>query len=151
MPLTPFMGLSILIHVAIIIGHGIFRYVFPTQIFFANRKQRPVVSYCTSFLVIIFIVGLIVVNGALLVIGSITESHSTVNLATNYYESTMKVQLQGQDAIIELGTLGGGKPYKGNDLSILSLNNAQETLAFFPEIWLRTGHKQEGNIVGKAR
>lgn len=146
MPLTPFMGLSIIIHVAIIVGHVILNRVIPSSVAYRSPKDRPIFAFCASCLVIFTIVGIIFMNGWLLVMGSITEKHSTVNLASNYYDSTVNFQLLGTDAIIEIGSVNSNSALKkrGTDLASLSLTNALPPIAFFPETWLRTGHKLGG-------
>lgn len=137
MPLTPFMGLSIIVHVTIIFGHMVLNLFFPSRTFFVSQTKRPIVSYCMSVFVIILVVGVIFVNGALLVKGSIENQHSTVNIANEYYIYAMESRPLGKATVLRTdGSQVQPRPQNGQNLSQLNVGYPLEALAISPEVWL---------------
>lgn len=140
MPLTPIMGLSIFIHVFIIVSHVILKYFFPATVAFRKKTTRPIVAYILSLVIIVGISGLVLTNGAYVVLGSLSEPHSNVRLANEYYASTLKGQSYGVEAITDVKIFIKTVYADAEaEISKFSLEDVLTTLGVTPKIWLPSG------------
>lgn len=86
MPSTPYIGLSVIIHIAIIIAYWIIR-------FFSRGKKNEKVhrAYSNNFIsfaIILFVSVIIFYGISSVVYVSVTNEHSTIRLARNYFSKT---------------------------------------------------------------
>ncbi len=85
MPLTPFIGLSVLIHVSIIVINKLLRRI-PGE-----KETTPLVKTSTrktiayTSLIIAAVFAFVLINAGILVRASLTDSHSTVRYVNNYF------------------------------------------------------------------
>ncbi len=85
MPLTPFIGLSVLIHISIIVINKLLRRV-PGE-----NETTPIVKNSTrksiayASLIIASVFTFVFINAGILIRASLTDSHSTVRFVNNYF------------------------------------------------------------------
>ena len=94
----PFVGLSIVAHIAIIIFYTIFRISPDNQ---KHREPNKILNKFFGFVIIIFIFSFVIVSGGSLVLLSVMEKHSTIvfikdsyilpNLVNGLYSITIKI------------------------------------------------------------
>lgn len=83
MPLTPFVGLSVLVHIIVIIGHKLFNWTPRNK---TDAGVAAVVRF-TGFAIVVFVFGVILTAATFLVHASIEDDHSSIRFATQYIAS----------------------------------------------------------------
>lgn len=86
MPLTPFLGLSVLIHICIIVGYKLFsRSPKKKPVKAKNVRLTRAIGVTTIFLVFIFVV----TNATILVRASLVDKHSSVKFVSHAASSAI--------------------------------------------------------------
>ena len=78
MPITPFIGLSVLIHIMIIVGNKLFRFTPKNEKSIATSTMM----HYAGFLIVIFIFGVILTGATLITHASIEDGHSSIRFVS---------------------------------------------------------------------
>ena len=91
MPLSPFMGVSVILHVLVIVVYGLRNYIAPQYQNRATKRYCLTVSYCMSACIAAFIFSVVFISGYILVSSSITNEHSSIKIISAYL-STLDIE-----------------------------------------------------------
>jgi hypothetical protein len=89
MPLMPFMGISVILHVFVIASYVFVNRVAPNRVNRATKKMCPTVSRYVSALIIGFVFGGMFTGAYFLVAASVNNEHSSVRLAATYISAAI--------------------------------------------------------------
>ena len=78
MPITPFIGLSVLIHIMIIIGNKLFRSTPSNEMHIGTSK----IMHYAGFVIVIFVFGTILTGATLITHASIEDGHSSIRFVS---------------------------------------------------------------------
>ena len=81
MPLTPFIGLSVLVHMCVIAGHKLFSWVPRKE---SNKKPASSLMHLASFAIIVLVFAAVLANATLLVWASVHSKYSSFNLVKDF-------------------------------------------------------------------
>jgi len=83
MPLTPFVGLSVFIHLVVIALHWVFPWTHKKQI---RKKSVSIYTRIGTFFIVVIIFLFVIVQAGFLVYVSITDKHSNIKVLANHME-----------------------------------------------------------------
>ncbi len=86
MPISPFMGVSVILHVLIIAFFWLRNYLAPKYETRATRRYRKNVSYFMSSCIALFIFSIVLASGYSLIASSIANEHSSIKIAGTYLD-----------------------------------------------------------------
>lgn len=91
MPLSPFMGVSVILHVLVIVVYGLRNYIAPQYQNRATKRYCLTVSYCLSACIAMLIFGIVSMTGYLLISSSLANEHSSIKIIGAYL-STLDIE-----------------------------------------------------------
>lgn len=89
MPLMPFMGISVILHVLVIASYVFVNRIAPNRVKLATKQMCPTVSRYVSALIIGFIFGGMFSGAYFLVAASVNNEHSSIRLAATYISAAI--------------------------------------------------------------
>lgn len=96
MPFTPFFGISILVHVSVIIGNIIFRTVHIRK---GDKKDRVFALQWLGPIIISLIFTFVLISAGIMVHSSIVEKHSSVIFLSSLFDDLIHKKIYTQPVI----------------------------------------------------
>jgi hypothetical protein len=134
MPLSPFVGLSIAFHIAVILVSRIIERVYPNRVY-KDKADHPVRAHIISAIMVICIFSYVAVSTSALIASSLADKNATPRLVSsfvidtrNYIEhSSLRTELQnttGELIVLHVSKMDNAPRVLGEKLRSVPVNVA---------------------------